>query len=67
MPHEIFDFRIASGIVLSAFGGEYKLYAKPASLDSLYGAHPMCVVMFVRFRAVPLNSEGSPQRTAHNC
>jgi hypothetical protein len=56
MPHEIFDFRIASGIVLSAFGGEYKLYAKPASLDSLYGAHPMCVVMFVRFRAVPLNS-----------
>jgi hypothetical protein len=39
--------------VASALGGQYTLYAKPASLDSRYGAHPMGVVAFVRFRAVP--------------
>jgi hypothetical protein len=39
--------------VASAFGGQYTLYAKPASLEALYGVNPMGVVMFVRFRAVP--------------
>ena len=39
--------------VASALGGQYTLYAKPASLDSLYGARPMGVVVFARFRAVP--------------
>jgi hypothetical protein len=41
--------------VASALGAQYTLYAKPASLDSLYGAHPMGVVMFLRLRAVPLS------------
>jgi hypothetical protein len=40
--------------VASALGGQYTLYAKPASLDSLYGAHPIGVVLFLRLRAVPL-------------
>lgn len=39
--------------VSSALGGQYTLYAKPASLDPLYGSHPMGVLMFVRFRAIP--------------
>lgn len=39
--------------VASALGAQYTLYAKPAFLDSLYGQHPMGVVAFVRFRAVP--------------
>jgi hypothetical protein len=41
--------------IASALGAQYTLYAKPASLDSLYGAHPMGVVMFLRLRAVPLS------------
>jgi hypothetical protein len=40
--------------VASALGAQYTLYAKPASLDSFYGGHPMGVVMFLRLRAVPL-------------
>jgi len=39
--------------ISSAFGGQYTLYAKPASLDAIYGAHPMGVLLFLRFRAVP--------------
>jgi len=39
--------------VSSALGGQYTLYAKPAFLDSVYGDHPMGVLLFVRFRAVP--------------
>lgn len=38
--------------VASAFGGQYTLYGKPASLDAIYGDHPMGVLLFVRFRAV---------------
>jgi hypothetical protein len=41
--------------IASALGAQYTLYAKPASLDSLYGAHPMGVVMFLRLRAVPVS------------
>jgi hypothetical protein len=40
--------------VSSALGGQYTLYAAPSSLDSLYGAHPMGVLVFLRLRAVPL-------------
>ncbi|MFZ0411255.1 MAG: hypothetical protein WA737_04865 [Candidatus Acidiferrales bacterium] len=36
--------------VASAFGGQMTLYGKPASLDSLYGAHPTGVMIFLRFR-----------------
>jgi hypothetical protein len=43
--------------VASALGAQYTLYAKPASLDSLYGAHPMGVVMFLRLRAIPSPSK----------
>jgi hypothetical protein len=39
--------------VSSALGGQYTLYSKPASLDSIYGAHPMSVLLFLRLRAVP--------------
>lgn len=39
--------------VSSAFGGQYTIYSKPASLDSVYGAHPMGVLLFLRLRAVP--------------
>jgi hypothetical protein len=38
--------------VSSALGGQYTLYAAPSSLDSLYGAHPMGVLLFLRFRAI---------------
>ena len=39
--------------VASALGGQYTLYRKPSSLDSLYGANPMGYLFFIRFRAVP--------------
>jgi len=39
--------------VASAIGGQYTLYAKPASLDPIYGAHPMGFLVFLHFRAVP--------------
>ena len=39
--------------VSSALGGQYTLYAAPPSLDSIYGSHPMGVVVFLRLRAVP--------------
>jgi hypothetical protein len=39
--------------VSSALGGQYTLYAKPSSLDPIYGAHPMGVLLFLRLRAVP--------------
>jgi hypothetical protein len=39
--------------VSSALGGQYTLYSRPASLDSIYGAHPMGVLLFLRLRAVP--------------
>ena len=39
--------------VSSALGGQYTLYAKPSWLDEIYGAHPMGVLLFLRFRAVP--------------
>ena len=39
--------------VSSALGGQYTLYAKPSSLDSIYGAHPMGVLLFLRLRAIP--------------
>jgi hypothetical protein len=38
--------------VSSALGGQYTLYAAPSSLDSLYGAHPMGVILFLRLRAI---------------
>jgi hypothetical protein len=37
----------------SAFGGQVTLYGKPASLDAIYGDHPLGVLIFVRFRPVP--------------
>ena len=39
--------------ISSALGGQFTLYGKPASLDSLYGAHPAGVLLFLRLRAVP--------------
>ena len=39
--------------VSTAAGGQYTLYSKPASLDSIYGAHPMGVLLFLRLRAIP--------------
>jgi hypothetical protein len=39
--------------VSSAVGGQYTLYAAPSSLNSLYGAHPMGVLLFLRLRAIP--------------
>src|SRR5580704_6609353 len=39
--------------VSSALGGQYTLYAAPPSLDSIYGSHPMGVLVFLRLRAVP--------------
>jgi len=38
--------------VSTALGGQYTLYAAPSSLNSIYGAHPMGFLSFVRFRAV---------------
>jgi hypothetical protein len=43
--------------VSSALGGQYTLYAAPSSLDSIYGAHPMGVLLFLRLRAIPLHPE----------
>jgi hypothetical protein len=40
--------------ISSALGGQFTLYGKPASLDSLYGQHPAGVLFFLRLRAVPL-------------
>jgi hypothetical protein len=37
----------------SALGGQYTLYAAPSSLDPIYGAHPMGVLLFLRLRAIP--------------
>jgi hypothetical protein len=39
--------------VSTAFGGQYTLYTAPPSLDPIYGSHPMGVLTFLRFRAVP--------------
>ena len=39
--------------VSSALGGQYTLYSAPPSLDSIYGSHPMGVLLFLRLRAVP--------------
>ena len=39
--------------VSTAFGGQYTLYTAPPSLDSVYGSHPMGVLTFLRFRAIP--------------
>ncbi len=39
--------------VSSAFGGQYTFYTKPSSLDSIYGSHPMGVLLFLRLRAIP--------------
>jgi hypothetical protein len=36
--------------VSSALGAQLTLYGKPASLDALYGDHPLGVLVFVRFR-----------------
>jgi hypothetical protein len=38
--------------VSTALGGQYTLYTAPASLDSIYGSHPMGVLTFLRFRAI---------------
>jgi hypothetical protein len=46
------EFRFIPHVV-SALGGQYTLYAKPSSLDALYGSNPMGYLFFVRFRAVP--------------
>ncbi|MGH9759153.1 MAG: hypothetical protein ACRD4M_15565, partial [Candidatus Acidiferrales bacterium] len=40
--------------VSTAIGGQFTLYSAPASLDSVYGAHPAGVLLFIRFRAIPL-------------
>jgi hypothetical protein len=37
----------------SALGAQVTLYGKPAFLDSLYGEHPLGVLVFVRFRPTP--------------
>jgi hypothetical protein len=39
--------------VSTAFGGQYTLYTAPPSLDPIYGSHPMGVLTFLRFRAIP--------------
>lgn len=39
--------------ISTAFGGQYTLYAAPPSLDAIYGSHPMGVLTFLRFRAIP--------------
>jgi hypothetical protein len=39
--------------ISSALGGQVTLYGKPASLDSLYGARPAGVLLFLRLRAIP--------------
>lgn len=40
--------------VSTAFGGQFTLYSAPASLDAIYGAHPAGMLLFIRFRAIPL-------------
>jgi hypothetical protein len=40
--------------VSGAFGGQYTLYTKPSSLDSIYGSHSMGVLLFLRLRAIPI-------------
>lgn len=40
--------------VSTAFGGQFTSYTAPASLDAIYGAHPAGVLLFIRFRAIPL-------------
>ena len=37
----------------TAFGGQATFYATPDSLRSIYGSHPVGVVLFMRFRLVP--------------
>lgn len=37
----------------SAIGGQVSFYAAPDSLKTIYGSHPVGVLMFVRFRLVP--------------
>lgn len=37
----------------TAPGGQITFYGKPAALDSLYGSHPLGVLLFLRFRPVP--------------
>jgi len=39
--------------ISTAFGGQYTLYTAPPSLDPIYGSHPMGVLTFLRFRAIP--------------
>lgn len=39
--------------VASALGGQYTVYAKPSSLDAIYGSQPMGVLLFLRLRAIP--------------
>jgi hypothetical protein len=36
--------------VATAFGGQFTWYGKPAFLDSIYGAHPVGGLIFLRFR-----------------
>ena len=36
--------------ISSALGGQFTLYGKPASLDSLYGDHPIGALLFLRLR-----------------
>ncbi|MGH9725398.1 MAG: hypothetical protein ACRD41_10065, partial [Candidatus Acidiferrales bacterium] len=40
--------------ISTAFGGQFTSYSAPASLDAIYGAHPAGVLLFIRFRAIPL-------------
>lgn len=39
--------------ISSALGGQYTIYSAPASLHPIYGSHPMGVLTFLRFRAIP--------------
>jgi hypothetical protein len=48
------EFRFIPHIA-AALGAQYTAYGKPASLNSLYGDHPMGVAAFLRFRAIPSN------------
>jgi hypothetical protein len=38
--------------VSTALGGQVTFYSKPESLNAVYGAHPVGVLLFVRFRPV---------------
>lgn len=40
--------------VSTAFGGQFTSYSAPSSLDAIYGAHPAGMLLFIRFRAIPL-------------